>query len=151
MSRPPLEHRFVIDGDPYCLVEYTTRGGERRIQEAFALRLAKAPSVIDALDGANLYAEAVAQECLKQAPESCWRLRTTDDVPNHWDARRVVSLDQYPLEHWAAFRREVDAFLASLPRLLPATPPSDPGALPADAPVVADPHEVPAVFRGRAE
>ena len=61
MLPTPIEHRFLIDGDPYLLVEWT-RGGERRIRAEYAMAIAAAPGVIDTLDGANLYAEAVARE-----------------------------------------------------------------------------------------
>jgi hypothetical protein len=149
MLPKPIEHRFVINGEPYLLVEWT-RGGERRFKTEYALAISQAPGVIEALDGANLYAEAVARECLKEAPDIFWEPRPANAIQNG-TASRSITLESVPRPLWEAFRKEVDMFLG---QIFPATPAElAPAPAPgADQPMaVAHTETVPAVLRGRAE
>src|SRR5262245_39988961 len=101
MLPAPIEHRFSIDGEPYLLVEWT-RGGERRLRADYAMAIAGAPGVIDSLDGASLYAEAVARECLKEAPAIFWEELPAQGMQNG-QPRRVVTLERVPRRLWEAF------------------------------------------------
>ena len=146
----PYEHRFVLDGDSYLLVGWT-RGGDRRINAAYALAIAAVPGLmLDAVDGNNLYTEAVARECLKEAPDLFW-----ESVPppagTNGTATRVVTFEQVPIQLWERFRKEVDAFVAhfrpvpaSVPGLAPASGAGEPDA-------VAALETVPPRFSGRAQ
>jgi hypothetical protein len=149
MLPAPIEHRFVIDGEPYVLVEWD-RGQERRIRLDYAMAIAAAPTVIEPLDGNNLYAEAIARECLKEAPAIFWDLRPPAPGTNGTPVR-VVSLEHVPRGLWEEFRKELDAFLA---RIFPAVSPEPGPATPAgpdEPPAMALAQTVPAVLRGRAE
>jgi hypothetical protein len=145
----PIEHAFIIEGERYRLVEWT-RGGEKRIRAEYAMTIAAAPAVIDSLDGANLYAEAVARECLKEAPALFWETLPAQGEMNG-QPRRVVSCEHVPRKLWEAFRKEIDAFLG----LLFPAPPTEAGGGPAPGPAeptgMAAAEAVPAVFRGRAQ
>jgi hypothetical protein len=149
MLPPPIEHRCTIDHETYVLLEWD-RGGERRIKADYAMAIAAAPSVLEAIDGANLYAEAVARECLREAPDVFWELRPAAASQNG-TPKRVVTLEHIPRALWELFRKEVDAFLAQIFPALPAAPGAAPDPGPADALSVAAPQTVSAVFRGRAE
>jgi hypothetical protein len=149
MLPPPIEHRFTIDHEPYLLLEWD-RGGERRIKADYAMAIAAAPSVLEAIDGANLYAEAVARECLREAPALFWETRPAAATQNGTPTR-VVSVEHIPRALWERFRTEVDAFLAQIFPPLPAAPVAAPDPGPADAVPVAAAETVPAMFRGRAE
>lgn len=149
MLPPPIVHRFTLEGESYCLSGWT-RGAERRIHAQYALALGPAASTLDAIDGGNLYDEAVAAECLTEAPDYWW-----DTVPpapgSNGTPRRVITCDRIPPALWRAFRAEVAQFL----RLLFPGPAADaaPGA-PAGAadPVpVASTEVVATGLRGRAE
>lgn len=145
----PLEHRFEIEGERYLLVEWT-RGGERRIKTEYALAIAAAPGVIDSIDGQNLYAEAVARECLKEAPPLFW-----EDLPalagQNGTPRRQITLEHVPRQLWDLFRVEVDRFLGHLfpPAPTESQGPSDAG--PAAPEPVAVAQTVSPMLRGRAE
>lgn len=149
MLPAPIEHRFIIDGEPYLLVEWT-RGGERKIKIDYAISLTPAPTVLESIDGANLYAEAVARECLKEAPAIFWETRPAVAGANGTPSR-VVTLDQIPRRLWDQFRTEVDMFLQKL------FPPTNAdldvasGASPAEPVSVAAAETVSPVLRGRAE
>lgn len=104
------EHRFTLDGEPYCLVGWT-RGADRRIRAEYAVGIAAAPAVLDAVDGADLYAEAVARECLTEAPEIFWETRPAAAGQNGMPSR-VATFDNVPLALWDAFRKEVETFVA---------------------------------------
>jgi hypothetical protein len=145
----PYEHRFTLDGDTYCLVGWT-RGADRRIRSEYAMAIAAAPQVLDAIDGADLYAEAVAHECLTEAPDLFWETRPA--VPGvNGTPTRVVSLERVPLDLWERFREEVGTFVKVFrpgPTEVPGVAPA-PG--PGDADAVAALETVPPRLRGRAE
>ena len=145
----PLEHRFSIEGESFLLVEWD-RGGEKRIKVDYAMNLTPAPTVLESIDGGNLYAEAVARECLKEAPALFWETRPALANQNGTPAR-VVTLEHVPRLLWDRFRQEVDAFLAKLfPAVsVDAQPASAAG--PGDADAVAPAETLSAGMRGRAE
>jgi hypothetical protein len=148
MLPPPITRRFVLEGHPYCLVEWT-RGGWRRIRTEQALAYAVVPGILEALDGANLFAEAVARECLKEAPALWW-----DEQPagmQNGTPRRVITFERIPHALWDAFYQEVDAFVAEVFRRPAAPSDAAPPAVPAEPTHLAPAETVPAVFRGRAE
>ena len=149
MLPAPIEHTFVLEHERYRLVEWT-RGGERRLRTDYAMAIAQSPQVIEALDGADLYAEAVARECLKEAPDIFWEefpaLAGTNGTP-----RRVVSFERVPRTLWEAFRKEIDAFLGKIFPPLPAEPDCPDDARAADPQSVALVETVPTMLRGRAE
>ena len=146
---PPYEHRFRLDDEPYLLVGWS-RAADRRIRADYAMGIAAAPAVLDVLDGADLYAECVARECLKEAPEFFWEMRPAAAGTNG-QPTRVFTVEHVPLDLWERFRKEVDAFVghfrpapASVTPLAP-----DAGASEPDAVAVAE--AVPPRLRGRAE
>jgi hypothetical protein len=144
----PLEHRFTINGDTYLLMEYT-RGGERRLRQEYSMAIALAPGVIEAMDGADLYAEALARECLKEAPAIWWEEQPAQAGRNGTPAR-VITCEHIPRAVWVEFRREADYFLGLLFPPLPAAV-EDTHVERQGAPdVVETPEAIPAVFRGRA-
>jgi hypothetical protein len=145
----PIEHRFTLDGEAYLLVEWT-RGGERRFKTDYALAISQAPGVIEAMDGANLYAEAVARECLKEAPDLFWEPSSANATQNGATARRVT-LEAVPRALWEAFRKEVDVFLGLIFPATPADAEAASGAGPDQSVAVAPAEAVSPVFRGRAE
>jgi hypothetical protein len=149
MLPKPIEYEFEIDHEHYRLVEWD-RGAERRIRADYALAIAAAPQVMQSMDGANLYAEAVARECLRDAPEIFW-----DTLPalagHNGTTRRVVTLEHIPRALWELFREEVDRFLALIFPPLPTTVAAPSPAGPDDPVPVASAETVPPLFRGRAE
>lgn len=149
MLPPPIEHRFTIEGEPYLLVEWD-RGGERRIRSEYAIAIAPAPQVMESLDGASLYSEAVARECLKEAPEYFWTTRTPAATLNGTPTR-VVSLEHVPRVIWEQFRQEVDTFLGKIFPTIPETIAPAPQGRPEQSLAVATPQNVSAGLRGRAE
>ena len=149
MVPKPLDYRFRIDDDTYLLVQ-PTRGGDRRIRQQFALAIAAAPAVIDSMDGENLMVEAIAQECLKEAPPYFWQ-ELPATASSNGQPRQVVNCDGVPLAVWELFRTEVLAFRAQcFPGYAAESPPVDAaGAEPAAG--VATVETLPAILRGRAE
>jgi hypothetical protein len=153
MLRAPIEHQFSIDGESYILRE-SGRGGQERYRREFALALAAAPDILDRIDGVNLYAQAVARQCLRQAPACFWRMDVTSAVraaaaPDRlWE---LVSFEQVGLEVWEHFRKEVDAFVAQLPQPLPDESQPAPPGLPTHEDAVAVAEAVPPAFRGHAQ
>jgi hypothetical protein len=149
MLPAPIEHTFALEGERYRLVEWD-RGGERRIKVDYALAISPAPSVLESIDGANLYVEAVARECLREAPDLFWEMRPAAASQNGTPSR-VVTLEKIPRQLWEQFRKEVDAFIALI---FPAAPPSLEPASPASAGeslAVAAAQALSPVLRGRAE
>lgn len=139
----------MIDGEKYCLVEWT-RGGERRLRAEYAMAIAAAPGVIDSVDGKSLYAEAVARECLKEAPAIFWE-ELPAQAGQNGQPRRVVNVERVPRRLWEAFIEEVTAFLALLfPAPVTILEPG-PGPGPRDAAALAPAETVSPVLRGRAE
>jgi len=149
MLPKPIEYEFIIENERYLLVEWT-RGGERRLKSDYALAIAPAPREIEAIDGANLYAEAVARECLREAPAVFWREALPAGAVNGTPTR-VVTFEQVPRALWERFRGEVDAFLALIFPLVPAEPDRASPARAPDAVELAAPAAVSPGFRGRAE
>jgi hypothetical protein len=153
--RPPIEHAFTIQGDAYVLTE-CGRGGQERYKREFGLAIAAAPDILDRLDGVNLFAQAVARQCLRQAPEAFWRTDSTPAARKTAAAEgelwRLVSFEAVPLDVWEQFRKEVDALVARLPQPLPDVPEPSPAPVSTEPVGVAAPEDVPAaVFRGRAQ
>jgi hypothetical protein len=146
----PYEHRFTLDGEPYRLVGWT-RGGDRRINADYALALSTVPGlVLDAVDGGNLYAEAVSRECLTEAPDLFWESKPPAPGTNG-TVTRVATFDQVPIQLWERFRTEVNAFVAQfrpVPGAVPGVAP-DPGTAEPDAVAALD--AVPPRLSGRAE
>lgn len=180
MLPPPIEHRFRLDGEPYCLVEWT-RGGEKRLRADYAAALvAQAPDLVaslerpevardplraaerlgatarqlsillEGLDGADLYAEAVARECLTEAPEIFWESRPAPGGSNG-ASLRVVTLERVPRRLWELFRQEVTAFLALIFPAVSAAPADLSGTGPDESLSVAVAETLSPVLRGRAE
>lgn len=149
MLPPPIEHVFAIDGHPYRLVEWT-RGGERRIRLEYAMAIAAAPGVIDGMDGQSLYAEAVARECLVEAPDLFWQTQAPGASQNG-TPRRVVTLEQVPRALWALFLVEVEAFLGKIFPSAPQDAVSSAPAGPGEPVAVATLEAVSPMLRGRAE
>ena len=149
MLPAPIEHTFRLEHEHYRLVEWT-RGGERRLRTEYAMAIAQSPQVIEALDGADLYAEAVARECLREAPDVFW-----EELPalagSNGTPRRVVSFERVPRALWELFRKEIDAFLGKIFPPLPADPSRPDDTRPAEPQSVALVETVPAMLRGRAE
>ncbi|PWT77616.1 MAG: hypothetical protein C5B60_02380 [Chloroflexi bacterium] len=149
MLRAPIDYTFTIEGQRYRLVEWD-RGGERRFRAEYALAIASAPDVLGGIDGQDLYTEAVARECLREAPDLFWTQRPPAAGSNG-TLTRVPTFEHIPHALWEVFRQEVNTFLTQVFPPLPTTdPPAPPGGS-ADAVPVADAQAVPAVFRGRAE
>jgi hypothetical protein len=149
MLPEPIQHTFQIDGERYTLREWT-RGGERRIRLEYAMAIAAAPTVIEPLDGASLYTEAVARVCLTEAPEIFWETQPAAASTNGAQVR-VVTFEAVPRRLWEAFRKEVDAFLGLIfPPLSEESPgPSAAGA--DEPPAMALVEGLSPVLRGRAE
>lgn len=143
------EHRFTLEGQSYCLVGWT-RGADRRIRAEYAMAIAAAPAVLDVIDGQDLYAEAVARECLTEAPEIFWEMRPAAADQNG-TATRVPTFDAIPLDLWEAFRTEVQTFIALFRPTTPAVTPLAPDAGEGGSDAVAPPETVSPRLRGRAE
>ena len=154
MLPKPLEYAFVIEDEPYLLVE-CSRGGQERYRREFALAIAAAPAVLDSVDGVNLLAQAVARQCLRLAPEVFWKdhisvaLRHAAATNGHlWES---VYFEAVPLRIWEQFRKEVDAFMALLPQPLSADAPAPTEPRHHDENAMEPPEIVPAMLRGRAQ
>jgi hypothetical protein len=149
MLPAPLEHRFTLDGEPYHLVEWT-RGQERRIRAWYIEAIAPNPAMLENLDGADLYVEAVARECLREAPGVWWQ-----DVPapagQNGTPGKVFTTERVPRALWVAFRKEADLFLGLLFPDAPAVLDRPDAGRRTEPDAVAPLEVVPAVFRGRAE
>lgn len=149
-----VDHHFTIQGAPYQLLE-CGRGGQERYRREFALAIAAAPGILDSVDGINLLAQAVARQCLRQAPEVFWKSDVTIAEKKAAQANghlwELVTFEDVPLTVWEEFRQQVDFFMVRLPQpRQPDTPAaSEPGT--ADTDPVETPEAVPAVFRGRAQ
>jgi hypothetical protein len=169
--RPPLEHRYTLEGQPYCLREALFEG-QRRIAQRYALSLTLATPTTDPVtgqplaigdaqwaaysrtleqvDGGNLYAKAVLQECLVEAPDFWWQV--VPALPgSNGAATRTLTFAQITPGLWLAQRQEVEAFLqatfrADQPDDAPAS-----GGGPQEPALVAGADPLPPVFRGRAE
>jgi hypothetical protein len=145
----PYEHRFRLDDDDYLLVGWS-RAADRRIRADYALGIAAAPAVLDTIDGADLYAECVARECLKEAPECFWETRPPLASDNG-TPRRVFSVEQVPLDLWERFRTEVNAFVAHFRPVSAPTTVVAPAASAGEPDALAVAETVPPRLRGRAE
>ena len=156
MIPEPRSHRFVIDANHYTLREYT-RAGERRINQRYALALSlngTTPGLMQTLDGDNLYIEAVAMECLTEAPDFWWEYMpappATPATPNG-SRQRTVTFEQVPPLIWKAFCKEAEAFLASLFPVAPTTLERPSDARPEESDRLAAAQTVSPGFLGRAE
>jgi hypothetical protein len=149
MLPPPMTHEWTMEGERYKLVEWT-RGGEKRLRAEYAMAIAAAPAAIEAVDGQDLYLEAVARECLKEAPDVFWDTRPAQAQTNGTPLR-VVTFEQVPRALWALFVVEVNAFLGKIFPAAAAEPQSVPSAGAATADSVAALETVSALPRGRAE
>jgi hypothetical protein len=146
--REPLSHRFTIDQDAFLLVE-PDHGGEEEIQNRYAVSIALAPDVLNALYYEDRYAKAVAAVCLKEAPAWCWEERVTTAAGNG-SPRRVLNLQHSDRRFWPKLRKEVDAFLVLLQDDVSAVPEASPPAVPGDTPPVALVEALPPALQGRA-
>lgn len=144
-----IEHTFTLDGESYRLVEWD-RGGERRLKAEYAMAIAPAPGVLENIDGGNLYAEAVARECLKEAPDIFWTTRPAQAGQNGTPSR-VVSLEHVPRALWEQFRAEVDRFLGLIFPAAAAELVTDLERRPSEPQRLETVENLPTVFQGRAE
>jgi len=111
--RAPVTHNFFIDSQPYRLQEWGHEGA-MRIQLAYAHDIAQVPGgVLEALYGADRYANAVVRECLVEAPPFWWEADPTIG-PMNGTPRRRVTFAQVSNAHWVAMLREVNAFLEAI-------------------------------------
>jgi hypothetical protein len=145
----PITHEWTMEGEHYKLVEWT-RGGEKRLRAEYAMAISASPAVIESVDGQDLYLEAVARECLKEAPDVFWDTRPANAQTNG-TPQRVVTFEQVPRALWALFVVEVNAFLGKIFPAAAAEPQSGTSPGPATADPVAALETVPALPRGRAE
>lgn len=168
----PLEHHYTIDGAAYCLREATMFEGQQRIQQYYALALTLQPGLLDpdtgtplvysealwgsyrqaleATNGNALYAKAVTQECLVEAPEFWWAAQPVQPGMNG-TTRRSVTFKAVPATVWQQQFREVNVFLEAIFRAQQApAAPASPGSA-AAPPVVADAQTLSPVLRGHAE
>jgi hypothetical protein len=147
--QPPLMHRFTIDGEPFCLVEYN-HAEERLIQAKYAQLIAPAP-LLDYLFADDLYAEATAAVCVKEAPAWCWQT-VPPGQPVNGTPTRVFDISQSPRTFWPKLRAEIDVFRGLLRDSVPAprgdVAASEPGSSEPD--VLASPQTVSPAFRGHA-
>ena len=170
--RPPIEHRYSLDGEPYLLREATMFEGEQRIQQYYALALTLQPGLLhpdtgqpllynealwgsyrqalEATNGNALYAKAITQECLVEAPEFWWASQPVAPGMNG-TTRRVVTFKEVTKDLWQQQFREVTTFMEAIFRAQEASPAPAPPAGPGEPPVVATPETLSSVFRGRAE
>jgi hypothetical protein len=146
MLPPRPQHEFVVNSHRFVAVRYT-RGGERRIRQQHALSLSLLgvmPDVLAALDGDNLYQEALLHEVLTEAPRHWWEEAPATPGTNG-TPKRVLSFEQVDPDEFRAVAVEVTHFLTSFRADQPA---SAPPAGPTDASGLADAQAVPAPFRG---
>lgn len=168
MLPPEIDHHFTIDGEAYWLHEWS-RAGLHRMRASWALDIAgnipalpggstltplewsqHLSNVIQAIDGADLWIEAVARECLKEAPPQWW-----DTLPgpaqSNGTVRRVVTFERISPPLWEAFSAEVNVFLTKQFR----QPGTNPGAASqagaAEPERLAPAQAVSPMLRGRAE
>jgi hypothetical protein len=149
MLPPPLEHRFTLEGETYCLTGWT-RGGERRIHAQYALALGPQPATLEAIDGGSLYDEAVAAECLREAPDYWWT-QAPPAAGSNGLPQRVFNCDRIPAGLWRDFREEVAKFLAKIFQRPTPDVRADAPAGAGDPPAMAAPEALAPGLRGRAE
>jgi hypothetical protein len=145
----PLSHRFLIDGEAFCLVEYN-HAEERLIQMKYAQLIAPAP-LLDYLFAEDLYAEATAAVCLREAPAWCWQ-PVPPNQPVNGTPTRVFDISQSPRTFWPKLRAEVAVFRGLLRDDVSAVhgDVAAPGAGPSEPDTVAPPQAVSPAFRGHA-
>src|SRR5215831_7881043 len=135
MPPAPMEHRYTIDGEAYCLREATMYEGQQRIQQYYALALTLQPGLLhpdtgqpllptealwgsyrhalEATNGNALYVKAVIQECLVEAPDFWWVPQPVQPALNG-TTRRVVTFKDVPWRIWQQQFREVNVFLDAI-------------------------------------
>ena len=172
MPPPPIEHRYSIEGQPYLLREATMFDGQQRIQQYYALALTLQPGLLhpdtgqplaatealwgsyrqalETTNGNALYAKAVTQECLVEAPDFWWAAQPVQPGLTG-TTRRVVTFKEVTGAVWQQHFQEVNTFLEAIFRAQPPTAAPAPPAGGDEPPVVAGAETLPAVFRGRAE
>lgn len=170
--RPPIEHAYTLDGEGYLLREATMMEGQHRIGQYYALALTLAPGTInpdtglplayneglwagyarnlETMYGGALYAKAVTQECLVEAPDFWW-LPQPPSAKANGTPKRILTFTAVPAHLWTRHLEEVRTFLETIFRVqaedaLAAFPgrPAEPDGL-ESAQTVSTP------FRGRAE
>src|SRR5262245_47528356 len=131
----PIEHRYTIAGESYLLREATMFEGMQRIQQYYALALTLQPGLLhpdtaqpllynealwgsyrQALEttyGNALYAKAVTQECLIEAPDFWWVPQPVQPGMNG-TTRRVVTFKDVSAALWQQHFREVTTFLEAI-------------------------------------
>jgi hypothetical protein len=169
---PPLEHRYTIDGEAYLLREATMFDGQQRIQQYYALALTLQPGLLhpdtgqplvynealwgsytralETVNGNALYAKAVTQECLVEAPELWWALQPVLPGQNG-QGRRVVTFKEVSAALWRQQFEAVQTFLELIFRVQQAPPEPPPAPGPGAPDLVAAPEALSPMLRGRAE
>jgi hypothetical protein len=170
--RPPIEHAYILEGERYLLREATMMEGQQRIGQAYALALTLTPGLLnpdtgqplvynealwagyarnlEATYGAAMYAKAVTQECLVEAPDFWWLPQPVAPGLNG-TVKRTITFKDVSAALWTAHLQEVQVFLEKLFRLQTAdVVPASPGSA-GEPDVVEDPHPVSPMLRGRAE
>lgn len=148
--KPPLSHRFTIDGEDFCLVEYNHEE-DRQIQIRYAQLIGQAPFVLDALFYDDLHAEAEAMVCLKEAPAWCWQTQPPEQAVNGAPTR-VLDIRKSHRTFWPKLKKEIDVFRGLLRDAESDAAPDapTPGAVPREPDAVAGAPAIPAPFRGQA-
>jgi hypothetical protein len=170
--RPPIEHAYTLEGEAYLLREATMMEGQQRIGQYYALALTLAPGTLnpdtgtplvyneglwagyarnlETMYGAALYAKAVTQECLVDAPDFWWLPQPVSPTHNG-TLKRQITFKDIPAQLWTAHLQEVNVFLEQIFRVQTADAAPAPSERPGEPDVVASPATLSPVLRGRAE
>lgn len=169
--RPPIEHAYTLEGERYLLRETLMLEGQQRIQQHYALSLTLSPAALnpdtgqpiaynealwaayarnlETQYGGALYAKAVTQECLVEAPD-CWWMPQPVTPGQNGTTKRMVTFKDISAELWAAQLQEVQHFLQAIFRVQTQDPPSaSPGGA-AEPDMVAPAQALSPKLRGRA-
>jgi hypothetical protein len=170
--RSPIEHAYTLEGEPYRLREATMMEGQQRIGQYYALALTLAPGTVnpdtglplaynetlwagyahtlETLYGGALYAKALTQECLVEAPDFWWLPQPVTPSQNG-SVKRTVTFKDIPAALWTAHLQEVQVFLEKIFRVQTPEPVSTPPGGPGESDLVAHPDPASPLLRGRAE